>query len=372
MTSAAHDTARYAPPVRYTPDVERPQPDEGETIGKLEEQFQHILDTTSESYGHAVRAVHAKAHGIARGTFTVAPGLPAELAQGLFAKPGTFEAILRISTNAGDILDDSISLPRGLALKLLGVDGERLPGSEGETTQDFVLVNGPVFAAKDAKAFLGNLSLLSKTTDKVEGLKKALSGVLHATSAALGAVGIESATINQLGGAPQVHPMGATYYSQTPFRFGDYIVKWALKPVSAALTGLTDETIAIHGRPDAIREDVNRDMVEHGGTWEFQVQFNTDLDAMPVEDPTVVWDEEASPFRTVATLVVEPQAAWVRGVTDKTDDALAYNIWHGLAAHRPLGGINRARNETYRKSSAFRGNYNGCPMHEPATLAEVA
>ena len=361
-----------ATPIRYTPDVEHPQPDEGETIGKLNEQFSHILDTTSKDYGHAVRAVHAKAHGIARGTLVVDPGLPPELAQGLFARPGRYEAILRISTNAGDILDDSISLPRGLALKVLGVEGERLPGSEGETTQDFVLVNGPAFAAKDAKAFLSNLTMLAKTTDKGEGLKKALSGVLHATSAALGAVGIESPALQQLGAAPQVHPLGATYYSQTPFRFGDHVAKWSLKPVSPALKALEEETIAVNGRPDAIREDVNRDLVEQGGTWALQVQLCTDLEAMPIEDPTVVWDEEQSPFHTVAVLEVPPQSAWARGVTDHTDDALAYNIWHGLAAHRPLGGVNRARNDTYRKSAEFRGRYNGCPMHEPRTLAEVA
>ena len=359
-------------PIRYVPDVEKVQPDEGQTIGKLEEQFQHILETTSKDYGHAVRSVHAKAHGIARGTFTVASGLPDELAQGLFARPGSYEAILRISTNAGDILDDSISLPRGLALKVLGVEGERLAGSEADTTQDFVLVNGPAFAAKDAKAFLGNLSLLAKTADVGEGAKKAVSAVLRGTAAALGAVGIESATLTQLGGAPQVHPLGATYYSQTPFRFGAYIAKWSLTPVSKALTALKDETIAIHGRPDAIREELNRDMVEHGGTWEFQVQLNTDLDAMPIEDATVVWDEKTSPFRTVATLVVEPQTAWARGITDTSDDQLAYNVWHGLAAHRPLGGVNRARNETYRKSHAFRAEFNGCPMHEPRTLAEIA
>ena len=31
----------------------------------------------------------------------------------LFARPGTYETIIRISTNPGDILDDAISVPRG-------------------------------------------------------------------------------------------------------------------------------------------------------------------------------------------------------------------------------------------------------------------
>ena len=55
----------------------------------------------------------------------------------------------------------------------------------------------------------------------------------------------------------------------------------------------------------------------------------------------------------------------------RTEDALSFSIWHGLAAHQPLGNINRARREPYRLSAEFRGQTNGCPMHEPKILAEV-
>ena len=358
-------------PVRYRPDVEQVQPDEGDTIAKLEEQFAHIQDTTADHYGHGVRAVHAKAHGIARGTLTVAGNLSPEFAQGLFARAGRYEAVIRISTLPGDLLDDSVLVPRGLALKLIGVEGERLPSSEGDTTQDFVMVNGPAFAAPDAKAFLGNLSMLAKTTDKAEGAKKALSTVLRAFEAGLEAVGHPSATLQQLGGAPSTHPLGETYYTQTPFRYGDYIAKFRLKPVSEALTSLTGVKVDTAGRPDALREEVRRQMIETGGTWALEVQLCTNLDKMPVEDPTVQWDEDASRFVTVATLEVPPQLAWENGVTNAADDALAFSPWHGLAAHRPLGGVNRARRETYVKSAQHRGRVNGCPMHEPRALAEV-
>ena len=358
-------------PIRYAPSVEKVEPDEAETIKGLEEQFRTILDTTSKDYGHAVRAVHAKAHGIASGTLTVKDGLPPELAQGLFATPGEHEAIIRISTNAGDILDDAIRLPRGLALKVLDVAGDRLPGSEGDTTQDFVLVNGPVFSAKDAKQFLGNLKMLAKTTDKGEGAKKVLSSVLRGVEATLETVGIESATLSQLGGAPQVHPLGENYYSQTPFRFGDHVAKFALMPVSDGLLSLAKVPIDAKDRPDAIRESVREAMIEHGGTWELRVQLCTGLDTMPVEDPTVPWDEEQSPYRTVATLQVPPQLSWDKGHTEHADDALAFAPWHGLAAHQPLGGVNRARRDPYKMSSEFRGKFNGCPMHEPKALADL-
>jgi hypothetical protein len=48
-----------------------------------------------------------------------AAGLPPELAQGLFAKAGVHGAILRMSTNAGDILPDSIAAFGGPTVPLL-------------------------------------------------------------------------------------------------------------------------------------------------------------------------------------------------------------------------------------------------------------
>ncbi len=60
-----------------------------------------------------------------RGTMTVLDGLPAQLAQGLFAKPGQYDVAMRFSTLPGDILDDSVSTPRGLAVKVIGVQGAR-------------------------------------------------------------------------------------------------------------------------------------------------------------------------------------------------------------------------------------------------------
>lgn len=358
-----------AAPVRYTPDIETPAPDEAETFRALNEQFQSILDTTSRDYGHAVRAVHAKGHGLARGSLRVHDGLLPELAQGLFAKPGEYEVVMRFSTNAGDILDDAITLPRGLAIKVMGVPGERLPDAAG-TTQDFVMVDGPAFAAPDPKAFLANLALLAKTTDKAEGAKKLLSSVLRTAETALEAVGGESALFKTLGGAKPIHPLGQTYFSQTAYRYGDYIAKFQIVPVSG-IRDFADETIDARGRPDAIREEMNRLLPEQGGVWELRVQLNTDLEAMPVEDPSVVWDEAASPFRTVATLTVPPQIAWQHPVSEATEDALAFSPWHGLAAHRPLGGVNRARRGAYRFSSDYRAGFNRCPIHEPRDLADL-
>ncbi|SNR46727.1 catalase [Paracoccus sediminis] len=353
------------PPVRYAPDVETVAPDEEQVIRDLSETLRDILDITSRDYGHAVRAVHAKSHGIIRGELDILPDLPPELAQGLFARPGRHPAILRISTNPGDLLHDGVSVPRGLALKIMGAKGDRLDGAEGET-QDFIFVNGPVFPAPDPAAFLKNLRLLAKTTDRAEWAKRGLSAVLRGAERIVEAVGGESGTLKTLGGAPNVHPLGETYYTQTPFRFGDHVAKLSLRPESDTLTRHTGAIIDTRGRPDAIRETVDADMRAGDAVWTLRAQLCRDLETMPVEDPTVQWDEAASPFLAVARLYAPAQPGWSRDSADLVDEHMRFSVWTGLRAHRPLGAINRARRDPYRMSADFRAGFNRCPIHEPA------
>ena len=354
------------PAVRYSADLETPEPDEAETIQGLKEALHEVMETVAENEGHAMRSVHAKNHGYLSATLTVLPDIAPELAQGLFVHPGEHQAILRFSTNPGDILDDSISLPRGLATKVLGVQGERLPGSEAETTQDFVMVNGPAFSAKSPKQFLGNLKLLAKTTDRAEWAKKALSAVLRTAEKGLEAVGLESATLKTLGGSRNVHPLGEAYYSQTAFRHGEYVAKYAIVPVAPALVRHHSEEIATAGKPDAVREAMGRDAQEGAMEWELRVQLLRDPESQPIEDATVEWSQEDSPYLPVARIRAEPQEAWTPARNARDDD-LRFSPWTGLAAHRPLGGVNRVRKETYADSAAFRERVNRCPVREPAT-----
>jgi hypothetical protein len=359
------------PPVPFTSDVEQVLPNEQQTIEGLIDAFDVILERTSQDYGHAVRSVHAKAHGILIGEMTIDDGLAPELAQGLFATPGRHQVVMRLSTNAGDILPDNISLPRGLALKVLDVQGERLPGADGKT-QDFVFVNGPIFQAPTADTFLGNLKLLAKTTDRLEGTKQTLSAVLRGVGSALGAVGIESPAINSLGGAPNVDPLGETYYSATPFRHGSYIAKFSIAPASPSLTARTGKIIDASDRPDAIRETVQQEMRGIDAMWEFRVQLCRDIDKQPVEDPTVRWDEAEAPFARVATIRIGPQDSWAPALVQAVDEEMRFSVWTGLAAHQPLGNINRARRAPYQHSAEFRARFNGCPVHEPAASPAVA
>jgi hypothetical protein len=362
----------HKPALRFDPADETPEAGEDKVNQEFIETFRGIQETVLEDSGHAERAVHAKAWGLFEGELTVFDDLLPEYAQGLFATPGaTHPVILRLSSIPGDILDDEITVPHGLALKVLNVEGERLPGSEGDTTQDFVLVNGPAFNTPNAKMFLANLKMLAATTDKVEGVKKGASVVNRALEAVIEAFGGESRTLKSMGGAPMTHPLGDAFYSQTAFRYGDYVAKFSVAPVSPNLVALTDRKEDVKGRPDGFRELVVDEIARNGGEWALRVQLRTDDKEMPIEDSSKAWSQDDSPFLPVAAIKVAPQSAY-SDAHARADDALSFSVWHGLAAHQPLGSVNRCRKDSYKAAAEFRGRANGCPMHEPRAGLDLA
>jgi len=353
-------------PVRFSPSMERLDADEAKTIQGLIATMRYINEKTYADGGHAIRSVHAKTHGILEGCLEVNADLPSDLAQGLFATPGRYPIVMRFSTVPGDILDDSVSTPRGLAVKIIGVKGERLGGSEGDVTQDFVLINGPAFGAPNPKTFLSIMKLLARTTDRAKGLKKALSAVMRQVQRVIVAVtGQPNVTVATLGGHPETHILGETFYSQAPVLFGDFIAKVSVAPISPELKALEQAPLNVNGVPNGLREAIVEFFTKNGGVWEVRAQLCTDLERMPVENAAVVWPEEMSPYRPIARIEVKPQVAWSKTRSSAVDDGMSFSPWHGLAAHRPLGGIMRARKEVYEMAKKFRAERNGRAIEEP-------
>jgi hypothetical protein len=352
--------------LRFLPSLEQPEENEAKTFAELRDTLLDISKTTFRDEQEPLRAVHAKSHGIIRATLTIAAGLPPELAQGLFAKAATYDAVLRVSSAPGDLLPDSVSTHRGVGLKVLGVPGPRLPGGYDDGAQDFLFANGKAFNAASVKKFLANLKLLASTTDKAEVLKVALSAVLRGVEGALEAVGGQSALLTALGGHPPCHPLGEMFFTQVPTRHGDYVAKYGLYPVSEELRALADVELNVTEGFDPVRQAVRNHFAVHGGTWELRAQLNIGPDKMPIEKPDVAWPEDESPYVTVATLEAPAQESWSDANVAAVDRAMAFNPWNGLAAHQPLGAIMRARKVVYPASAAFRLEKAGCPFHHAA------
>ncbi len=369
MTDHASPTPRQ--PIRFDPSFERAEDGEAETTAELIDTLRGIATTTHEHSGEAVRSVHAKSHGLLVGELHIPNDLPPALAQGLFAKGGTYPVVMRLSSPAGDVLDDSVSLPRGLAIKVIGVDGARLPGSEGNVTQDFVMVNGPVFLKPDAKSFLKNLKLLAKTTDRAEPMKKALSAVLRGTEKVIEAFGGESGSVKAMGGHPETHILGETFFTQVPLLYGDHVAKLSVAPVSPTLTALTDATLDVDGEPDGLRDAVVSYFAANAAEWELRAQLNVDLDTMPIEDASIEWSQDDSPYVTIGRITAAPQDPWSDARVAAIDKGLSFAPWHGIAAHRPLGSIMRVRKTVYDTMARFRAQQDGRTVVEPKTIEEL-
>jgi hypothetical protein len=73
---------------------------------------------------------------------------------------------------------------------------------------------------------------------------------------------------------------------------------------------------------------------------------------MPIEDATVEWKEDDSPWIAVARLRIPPQA--VTAPDTAPCEALAFAPWTALVEHRPLGSMNRVRRAIYPALAALR------------------
>ncbi len=355
--------------VPYTDGIETVAANEQQVIDGIIAAMTHESQIVAERDGATVRASHAKSTGLVKATFTVLPDLPEPWRQGLFAEARQYPVLLRFAQGPGESLSDSVSTHRGVGIKVLGVAGAKLAGHVSDT-QDFVFATGTAFAQSNATTFLTAIKGIEKATALPQGVKQAVSSASRAINAAYNAVGSDSPTFGFFGHTRR-NPLADAYFSQAPLRYGDHVAKAGLFPVSPELVAIIDKTLDTGADHDAFRHAVVQHLRTHGAEYEFRVQLCTDLSRMPVEDASVPWPEDESPYVTVAHISIPPQDAYSPARQAYYDDVLSFQPAHALAAHRPLGSLMRARLRTYQALSAFRHGQNGVRQVEPVGIGEV-
>ena len=360
------ETTHY---VRYSDAVETVAEDESAVVADIVATMTRESQTVAERDGKTVRASHAKSTGLVKGTFSVLPDLPQAFRQGLFAVQRDYPALMRFAQGPGEKLSDSVSTHRGVGIKLLGVEGAKLPG-HGGSTQDFVFATGVVFAQSNASSFLTAIKGIQKGTGMPEVVKQAVSSTSRAVNAAFNAVGSDSPTFGFFGHTKR-NPLADAYFSQAALRFGDYVAKMGIFPVSPDLVAIVDETLDTGADPDAFRHALVQRLRTGGAEFELRVQLCTDLDAMPVEDASRPWPEDQSPYTAVARITIPAQDAYSPARQTYFDEVLSFQPAHSLAAHRPLGSLMRARLATYPALSAYRHRRTGTSQVEPGDVAQV-
>ena len=337
-------------PLLFTEDVEQPPPDEAENVARIIAILRQTLQQQLERSGQALRDVHVKSHGCVAGEFHVRSGLPAELAQGLFAESRTYPAFVRFSNSAPWAQPDAVPDGRGFALQVEHDVAPCIQGDDLGRTQDFVMVNHPTFIARDVKDYLRlEEARLQATLQPVRLAVKVLTSAWNPVQwrwrALLAAA--------QVAGQPPSHPANYSYYSMVPFRFGRYIAKFRVVPGSLQPSSILGTLATFGWQGNAMRRLLEETLVCGEIKYDFQVQLRTSERSMPIEDATVEWPQSESLYLTVAELVIPSQDLSLhRGEDD--GERRAFNVWNALLDHRPLGGINRVRRQAYAVSSTFR------------------
>lgn len=304
------------------------------------------------------RDAHQKMHGCLVGTFHVRSDLDPSLQVGLFSTPGASHPVIaRFSNSDANPQPDKTPDARGLALKVLGVSGQKLIADEtSATTHDFMLINAPTF-------FVRNLAEYVEVLEAIERGPLARNAWLathpHALDALLGAFNTRIA-----------NPVEQTYFSATPYAFGrgegGRAAKYRVRPCTPYAAPNPPDNPS----PSFLREAMKQTLATKDVCFEFSVQRQTNAQTQPVEDATVKWNEDEAPFERVATLQF-PAQDFDRFERKEACRKMSFTPWHALADHKPLGSVNRARLRVYELISRFRNAENSEPHREPVDITEA-
>lgn len=315
---------------------------EGEEA-RFEEHAKRLV-TLQRSLGGASRALHAKGHGVFEASLEIVDGLPEHASHGLFAESKRFEALVRFSNGSGKRQADKVGDVRGIAVKVLGVEGKKVLGDAA--TQDLLAILSPAVPFRNADEFVA----------VVWGTRSPPLALFRL----IGALGLRAIPLLRklLAGfkAPQASLAAKRFYSALPIQCGPYAVRFAFTPREEAAEPLG---VGPDFHAEALAARLRRGPV----TYDLELQFFVDEATTPIEDPTVDWP---TPYIRVGKLELPQQdAASERGERiAQRGERLSFDPWHALTEHRPLGNMMRARKHAYYASVTTRG-----AEPEPDTIA---
>ena len=285
------------------------------------------------------RGQHARSIACLKANFKVLENIPKEYRHGVFAQPNSYKAWVRISPGQSDIKTDKEAHARGFAIKLTGVPGEKLIDDEKQT-QDFILLNSPVFFTGDNHDYV---KLIPNMDNPL--------AILDFRGATYKLLGMLVYVAKMLSWSD--NPLTHSFYSTTPYRLGkDLAVKYTATPCGPIAVEYPQGPSQMR---DAIRATLDT-MSGQEVCYNFYVQKRVDPCTEPIEDPTIPWGTDL----VHVARITFPKQNFMYKDQFEFCEALSYNPWHSLADHKPLGSINHVRRMVYEESKHLRtvsGNY---------------
>lgn len=348
----------YANPPRG-PMGEVVPPDESAYTSRIVDSGIRMLSEVRTRVGDGLyrRDAHAKTHACLLGNFTVRKGLDSDVRQGVFAEQKTYKAWVRFSSGNQDLQSDWLPDARGMAIKLLGVPGEKLlEGEQSARTQDFLMIDNPAFFIPNVEEYAAFTSFQAAGSQFGYFFDPKLNPFRWKVRELRIGVNILKWPPHEL--------LGTQFHSMTAYKLGaTHYVKHSAKPVSCDGKSKIPSGLASFGSA-ALRSALETSIKANSACFDFLVQLQKSDKNMPVEDPTVQWDEDDSPFVPVARLEIpkqDPAAALANNFCEN----LSFTPWHALPAHEPVGGLNRVRKAVYQAISRYRRCLNRIAYGEP-------
>jgi Catalase len=304
-----------------------------------------------------LRKDHPKSHGLVWGEFKIEDNIPEYLKVGIFAQPKTYPIWMRFSNASeaeqrGKFKSDIEPDIRAVAIKLLHVDGEKVLDNEKET-QDFLLINHPIFIVRDAQGF-ANLTKASVGQADAEVLK-----LLQPTFE----------VIKTIASKQVANPLLIQYWSTTPYQLGSQSIKFSVKPHSLDTSGTSG---SMPNSENYLREAIVKHLTEDGKdvNFDFLVQLYVNDEKTPIENPMQEWEEKESPFIKLATIKI-PSQKFDFEERKRLDEGLSFTPWHTRHEHAPLGGLNLARKKVYQEIAKARREYMQHRIQEPQAYSSI-
>jgi hypothetical protein len=366
--------------VRYSPELERADPSFDDALQTIIKRTRDYItgSVKTEGIGRAVRDAHAKGYGLARAEVEILGGLAPEYAQGIYARPGQHEAMIRFSNGSPHAgADARLGYTVGMGLKLFGIDGQTLLEDEPDShTFDYALINAPIFFCNTVEHYLFIQQLFLQADEYFRRGKQGLHQFLHDWVTGMGTLAPEDwawdelAALLSLKRNQPVNLLLSTYWTMAAVRHGEYVAKVRVAPTKESTEKVARRLLDPTSTQDIYRPALVAELQERPYEFDLQVQLCVDLEKMPIEDVTVEWPEQLSPFVTVAKVRLPQQDIGGEENLEKMD-AVSITPWRCTQDHRPLGNIQRARKEVYHQSSLLRHQLNHQVRKEPKNLAGV-
>lgn len=316
----------------------------------FESMVKMVVNRMKPQNGFIRRSQHAKATGCVKGVFTIRNFIVEGLRHGVFSKANhSYQAIIRFSNSSEVISSDCKGDARGVAIKLININGQSNQNDTEINCQDFLMVNHPVFPFATPEEIV-KLFQIRGTPLVGDPLALAWLTLFHHHHQEIG-----SEILNKIVSCP----LEMSYWSCVPFWLGPsgalngHAVKYSLVPRLESKTIPKDLS---YMKDDYLREALARHLRTREAIFDFNVQLQSDAIKMPIEDASVEWDEKLSVPIPLATLTIgEQDVDSLDGYNlSRECERMFFSPWNALPEHRPMGGINRLRQSVYLASKADR------------------